>query len=59
MTEKAESRPALGLVVRYIATVGNYGYVFDWLFDQKGNLTFRGGASGVDSIKGVAAMNVS
>ena len=59
VTAKAESRPALGLVVRYIATVGNYDYVFDWLFDQKGNLTFRGGASGVDSIKGVAAMNVS
>ena len=56
---EAQSRPALELVVRYIATVGNYDYVFDWLFDQKGNLTFRGGASGIDTIKGVAAMNLS
>ena len=56
---EAQSRPALELVVRYIATVGNYDYVFDWLFDQKGKLTLRGGASGIDSIKGVPAMNLS
>ncbi|MEZ5288129.1 MAG: hypothetical protein R2712_25700 [Vicinamibacterales bacterium] len=54
-----ESRPALELVVRYIATVGNYDYVLDWVFDQKGNITYRGGATGIDSVKGVAAQTAS
>jgi len=54
-----ESRPAIELVVRYIATVGNYDYVLDWVFDQKGNLTYRGGATGIDSVKGVTAQRAS
>ena len=59
VTEALESRPALELVVRYIATVGNYDYAFDWIFDQGGRLTFRGGATGIDGVKGVRAQHLS
>ena len=58
ITGALESRPAIELIVRYIATVGNYDYVLDWAFDQKGNITYRAGATGIDSVKGVAAQKV-
>lgn len=58
VTEAMESRPALELVVRHIATVGNYDYAFDWVMDQKGSFTFRGGATGIDSVKGVRAQSL-
>jgi primary-amine oxidase len=59
MSGATESRPALELIVRYIATVGNYDYVLDWVLDQKGNITYRGGATGIDSVKGVKAQTLS
>ncbi|MCI0615293.1 tyramine oxidase, partial [bacterium] len=59
ITQALESRPATELVVRYIATVGNYDYVLDWVFDQKGNITYRAGATGIDSVKGVKAQKLS
>lgn len=59
ITQALESRPSIELVVRYIATVGNYDYVLDWVFDQKGNITYRGGATGIDSVKGVKAQNLN
>ncbi len=59
VSQARESRPALELIVRYIATVGNYDYVFDWLLDQTGSITFRGGATGIDSVKGVTAQSLS
>lgn len=55
ITQALESRPAIELVVRYIGTVGNYDYLLDWVFDQKGNITFRAGATGIDAVKGVKA----
>lgn len=58
ITQAIESRPALELVVRYIATVGNYDYVLDWVFDQKGNITYRAGATGIDAVKGVKAQRL-
>ena len=58
-TDHRESRPALELIVRYVATVGNYDYVFDWLFNQRGEITFRGGATGIDSVKGVASLSLT
>jgi primary-amine oxidase len=56
--ESLQSRPATELVVRYIASVGNYDYVLDWIFDQKGNITYRAGATGIDSVKGVASQTI-
>jgi len=58
ITQSLESRPATELVVRYVATVGNYDYILDWVFDQKGRITFRAGATGIDSVKGVAAQKL-
>lgn len=58
ITGAIESRPATELIVRYIATVGNYDYILDWVFDQKGNITYRAGATGIDSVKGVAAQKL-
>ncbi|MCI0618112.1 tyramine oxidase, partial [bacterium] len=59
ITQALESRPATELVVRYISTVGNYDYVLDWVFDQKGNITYRAGATGIDAVKGVKAQKLS
>jgi len=58
ITQALESRPAIELIVRYISTVGNYDYVLDWVLDQKGDITFRAGATGVDSVKGVKAQSL-
>jgi primary-amine oxidase len=58
ITQALESRPAIELVVRYISTVGNYDYVLDWVLDQRGHITFRGGATGIDAVKGVRAQTL-
>jgi primary-amine oxidase len=59
ITQALESRPAIELVVRYISTVGNYDYVLDWVLDQRGHITFRGGATGIDAVKGVRAQTLA
>lgn len=48
-----ESRPKRDLVLRSIATAGNYDYVFDWIFQQDGTIQVRVGATGIDEVKGV------
>ncbi len=58
LSEDLDGRPNVDLVVRFIATVGNYDYVFDWVFDNKGQLTYRAGASGLDAVKGVASQSL-
>ncbi|MDH4124225.1 MAG: tyramine oxidase [Gammaproteobacteria bacterium] len=58
LTGDLNARPNVELVVRFIATVGNYDYVFDWVFDNKGQLTYRLGASGLDAVKGVASRSL-
>ncbi len=59
ITQALESRPAIELVVRYISTVGNYDYILDWVLDQRGQITFRGGATGIDAVKGVRAQTLA
>lgn len=59
LSEALDSRPDRDLIVRFIATVGNYDYLFDWVFDAKGRITFRGGASGLDAVKAVRAQSLS
>ena len=58
LTGDLNARPNVELVVRFIATVGNYDYVFDWVFDNKGQLTYRLGASGLDAVKGVESQSL-
>jgi primary-amine oxidase len=53
-----EGRPTTELVVRSIPTIGNYDYVVDWVFTQKGEIQINLGATGIDAVKGVAIENM-
>ncbi|QRR36430.1 primary-amine oxidase [Hydrogenophaga sp. YM1] len=41
------------LVVRWISTVGNYDYMFDWVFSENGTIGINAGATGIEAVKGV------
>lgn len=41
------------LVVRWISTVGNYDYIFDWVFHDNGTIGIDAGATGIEAVKGV------
>lgn len=43
------------LVVRWISTVGNYDYIFDWIFHENGTIGIDAGATGIEAVKGVMA----
>jgi len=48
-----ESRKLRQLELRTIATIDNYDYVFDWIFQQDGTILVRVGATGMDNVKAV------
>ena len=48
-----ESRKSRELVLRTIGVVGNYDYIFDWIFQQNGAILVRVGATGTDNVKAV------
>lgn len=54
-----DSRPGRDLVLRWIATLGNYDYVFDWVFQQDGSIRGVVGATGIAEVKGVASRTVA
>ena len=39
------------LVVRWISTVGNYDYIFDWVFHDNGTIGIDAGATGIEAVK--------
>ena len=41
------------LVVRWISTVGNYDYMFDWVLSENGTIGINAGATGIEAVKGV------
>lgn len=43
------------LVVRWISTVGNYDYLFDWVFSENGTIGIHAGATGIEAVKAVAS----
>lgn len=43
------------LVIRWISTVGNYDYIFDWVFHENGTIGIDAGATGIEAVKGVQA----
>jgi primary-amine oxidase len=49
-----EGRASVELVVRMAATIGNYDYLFDWIFNDAAEIEVRVGATGIDALKGVA-----
>jgi primary-amine oxidase len=48
-----EGRPKRDLVVRSAAVLGNYDYVFDWVFQQDGTIRIATGATGIAEAKAV------
>jgi primary-amine oxidase len=50
-----EGRPNVQLVVRMAAAIGNYDYLFDWIFNDAAEIEVRVGATGIDALKGVAS----
>jgi primary-amine oxidase len=52
-TEGNQSRERRELVVRFISTIGNYDYIFDWVFLENGSIKIDVGASGIEAVKGV------
>ncbi len=56
VTGSHESREDVELVARTIPTVGNYDYIYDWVFNRKGEIRIDVGATGIAAAKGVAAV---
>lgn len=54
-----EGRPGSELVLRVAATIGNYDYFIDWVFNQAGEIDVMMGATGINSLKGVKAATMS
>lgn len=54
-----ESRPAVELVVRSVATVGNYDYMMDWIFTQDGRIRVTVSATGIDLPEAVRSADLS
>ena len=48
-----EVRRRTDLVLRSISAIGNYDYIFDWVFRQDGTITVAVGATGVPQVKAV------
>jgi len=47
------SRERRELVIRWVGTVGNYDYIFDWILAENGTIKINVGASGLEAVKGV------
>ncbi|MGR9045962.1 MAG: copper amine oxidase, partial [Gammaproteobacteria bacterium] len=50
-----EGRSGVELVVRMASQIGNYDYLFDWVFKPSGEIDVKVGATGIDALKGVKA----
>lgn len=47
------------LVLRWISTIGNYDYIFDWVFQENGVIGINAGATGIEAVKGVKSSTMS
>ena len=56
---ETEVRKRVELVLRHISTVGNYDYIFDWVFRQDGTIRIAVGVSGVAQVKAVKAKRIA
>lgn len=55
VTGSHEARQDIELVIRTIPSVGNYDYIYDWVFNLKGEIRIDMGATGIAAAKGVEA----
>ena len=55
VTGSNKVRPRTDLVLRSISAIGNYDYIFDWVFRQDGTIRIDVGATGVPQVKAVNA----
>jgi primary-amine oxidase len=58
LTGNTESRDRRELVLRFITTIGNYDYIFDWVFMQNGAIRIDTGASGIEAVKAVTSKTI-
>ncbi len=54
-----EGRAGVELVVRMAAAIGNYDYLFDWVFNDAAEIEVRVGATGIAALKGVPSRRMS
>ena len=54
-----EVRKRTDLVLRLISAIGNYDYVFDWVFRQDGTIKVAVGTSGVEEVKAVRSRTIA
>ncbi len=54
-SDKTYSAPQVELVVRMIPTIGNYDYIVDYVFQLRGTIEVRIGATGLDALKMVSS----
>jgi primary-amine oxidase len=59
LNQTYEGRSNVELVVRMAAAVGNYDYIFDWVFNDAAEIEARVGATGIDGLKGVATTRMT
>ena len=55
----SEVRRRTELVLRFISAVGNYDYIFDWVFCQDGTIKVAVGASGIEQVKAVQSRTLA
>jgi len=53
-----EGVPEVELVVRIMPTIGNYDYISDFIFQSRGNINVRVGASGFVAVRSVKSENM-
>ena len=56
---QSEVRKQTELVLRLVSAIGNYDYIFDWVFRQDGTIKVAVGMSGVEQVKAVASRTIA
>lgn len=59
VTGQNEVRRQTDLVLRSISSVGNYDYIFDWIFRQDGTIKIALGATGIPLVKAVGSRTLA